>query len=206
MTKPTLPDESGILEAERRGVAVGAHAARARGEGDVGGGLRTTGGDSRDLSGARDTGRELESELQCLAPLVEEKRLTRDSVKELVETYTRQAADFEAYKARAEDDLASAAEAATTSVLDALFKVLDTFELAEAGLKPGNLAIAATCSAMPARATARDEPAVQADSAPAPSLSTFVLSVPRFCARLFPVRKIVMVSGKKNTVCVLTMW
>ena len=48
--------------ASARGVAVGAHAA-IKGE-DFGGGLRTTGGDSRDLSGARDTGRELVSELQ----------------------------------------------------------------------------------------------------------------------------------------------
>ena len=46
--------------ASARGDAVGAHAA-IKGE-DFGGGLRTTGGDSRDLSGARD-GRELGAEL-----------------------------------------------------------------------------------------------------------------------------------------------
>ena len=51
--------------ASARGVAVATRAARARAEGDFGGGLRTTGGDSRDLSGARDSaGRELAPELQ----------------------------------------------------------------------------------------------------------------------------------------------
>ena len=50
--------------ASARGDAVGAHAA-IKGE-DFGGGLRTTGGDSRDLSGARDTGREPVSELSEL--------------------------------------------------------------------------------------------------------------------------------------------
>jgi hypothetical protein len=88
---------------------------------------------------ARARTRELESQLESLKPLVADKKLTRESIKELVDTYTRLAADYQAYKARAEEDLSKATQAAATSLLGSLFKVLDTFELAQAGLKPGML-------------------------------------------------------------------
>jgi len=85
---------------------------------------------------ARKRKAELEAELTALKPMVAEKKLTRESIKELVDTYSRQAADFDAYKARSEEDLAKVQESAATAVLNSLSKVLDTFELAEQNIKP----------------------------------------------------------------------
>ncbi len=75
----------------------------------------------------------LTAQLECLRPLVEERRLSRDSVRELVATFERQAADFASYQVRAEKDLEDARDTSTTVALECLVKVLDTFELAVAG-------------------------------------------------------------------------
>ena len=88
------------------------------------------------LYAARERKAELEAELAVLKPLVAEKKLNRESIKELVDTYSRQAADFDSYKIRAEEDLKRGNESAAAEILDSLFKVLDTFEMAEQGIKP----------------------------------------------------------------------
>ena len=88
------------------------------------------------LSKARTRKAELEAELACLSPLLEEKKLTRASVKELVDTYLRQGADFDNYKKRADKDMVKVADSSATMVLESLLPVLDVFEMAQQGLVP----------------------------------------------------------------------
>ena len=88
------------------------------------------------LSNARTRKAELEAELACLSPLLEEKKLTRASVKELVDTYLRQGADFDNYKKRADKDMVKVADSSATMVLESLLPVLDVFEMAQQGLVP----------------------------------------------------------------------
>ena len=78
----------------------------------------------QELYKARERKKELEASLKCLKPLVADKKLTRESVKELVDTYLRQAADFDNFQQRVERDMASSAESSAASVLESLYKVL----------------------------------------------------------------------------------
>mmetsp|Transcript_46242 Transcript_46242/g.145045 ORF Transcript_46242/g.145045 Transcript_46242/m.145045 type:complete len:518 (-) Transcript_46242:115-1668(-) len=74
---------------------------------------------------------ELETEIRPLNELVEDKKLTRPSCKELSVTYERLATDFENFKTRSEQELATARESAAADVTSNLMKVLDSLERAE---------------------------------------------------------------------------
>uniref|UniRef100_A0A7S0E9L6 GrpE protein homolog n=1 Tax=Hanusia phi TaxID=3032 RepID=A0A7S0E9L6_9CRYP len=78
---------------------------------------------------------ELDDEIRPLNELVQDKKLTRPSCKELSATYERLSTDFQNFQTRTEQEIALARESAAADVTTSLMKVLDSLERAESSFK-----------------------------------------------------------------------
>lgn len=76
----------------------------------------------------------LEGEVAPLWDLVNDRKLSKPSVKELQTTFERLSADYDNLKRRNEEQMAETAEISTRAVLKQMLSVLDTFEMAEGSL------------------------------------------------------------------------